>query len=184
MTQRALEFQLHVLYINHALSFCLSLFVPLLVSLLPLLLFDFGICSPSDTKICILKFHNSPRSQHREKEMQAQIGLPSLSSFHFKTLHGPRPLHFMPTCSLRRESRTGFKDIWPAISISLFGSGFFLGPLLDGIHSRVDLQTYQNGSLDIGSLHTNVWVVNFGLHLSVCLFSVIFFFSSLNDLSL
>lgn len=156
----------------------------LCLSLLPLLFFDFGICSPSDTKICILKFHDSPRSQHREKEMQAQIGLPSLSSIHFKTLHGPRPLHFMPTCSLRRESRTGLKDIWPAISISLFGSGFFLGPLLDGIHSRVDLQTYQNGSLDIGSLHTNVWVVNFGLHLSVCLFSVIFFFSSLNDLSL
>ncbi|XXG79040.1 hypothetical protein AAC387_Pa09g0196 [Persea americana] len=95
--------------------------------------------------------------------MKSQAALSSLSSFHVNTLHRPRPHHFLPKdprpiCSLRRESRIGLKEIWPSISISLFGSGFFLGPLIDGIHSRVNLQTYQNGSLDIGPLHTNVWV--------------------------
>ncbi|KAI3936437.1 hypothetical protein MKX01_014406 [Papaver californicum] len=43
-----------------------------------------------------------------------------------------------PICSLRKEkSKTSFRANLPSISVSLFGSGFTLGPLIDGIHSNV-----------------------------------------------
>ncbi|CAH2072069.1 unnamed protein product [Thlaspi arvense] len=61
--------------------------------------------------------------------------------------------------SQRRQSETGTGKSWIIpTSLSLFGSGFLLGPLLDGLHSRVDLVVYQNGALQIGPLHTNIWV--------------------------
>lgn len=67
-----------------------------------------------------------------------------------------------PSCCIRKQStpttRSSLKTTWPSLSFSLFGSGFFLGPLIDGIHSRVELVVYQNGSTNIGPLHTNVWV--------------------------
>lgn len=70
-----------------------------------------------------------------------------------------------PSCCIRKQStpttRSSLKTTWPSLSFSLFGSGFFLGPLIDGIHSRVELVVYQNGSTNIGPLHTNVWVDSF-----------------------
>ncbi|XP_077217746.1 insulin-induced protein [Tasmannia lanceolata] len=92
--------------------------------------------------------------------MQTRISLFSPSSLPLNTLPHSRSCRFLPkpSCSLRKEDRTTLRDNWPSISISLFGSGFFLGPLIDGIHSRVKLVTYQNGSIDIGPLHSNIWV--------------------------
>ncbi|KAJ1397933.1 Insulin-induced protein family [Sesbania bispinosa] len=69
----------------------------------------------------------------------------------------PRPSLLKPNCA-QRQSRTSLRTSWPLVSLSLFGTGFSLGPLLDGLHSRVNLVVYKSGSIDIGPLHTNIWV--------------------------
>ncbi|XP_027935359.1 uncharacterized protein LOC114190607 isoform X1 [Vigna unguiculata] len=61
-------------------------------------------------------------------------------------------------CVKRKESLTNLRTSWPSISLTLFGTGFLLGPLLDGLHSRVNLVVYDSGSINIGPLHTNIWV--------------------------
>ncbi|PPD89557.1 hypothetical protein GOBAR_DD13507 [Gossypium barbadense] len=47
-------------------------------------------------------------------------------------------------CSVRKQRKRSLKSSWPSISLSLFGCGFILGPLIDAIN--------------IGPLHTNKWV--------------------------
>ncbi|KAK9161779.1 hypothetical protein Syun_008120 [Stephania yunnanensis] len=93
--------------------------------------------------------------------MQSHFAL-SFSSFTpLNPLHKTTKSHKIPCkqiCCLREEKKTSLKSSWPSISSCLFGSGFLLGTLLDGIHSRVNLQICQNGSVDVGPIHTNMWV--------------------------
>ncbi|KAK7344361.1 hypothetical protein VNO77_13881 [Canavalia gladiata] len=106
--------------------------------------------------------------------MQNLLALASASSsFSFSFLHGyslcrhSYPLHrnrirkpslLKPRCAQRQQSRKTLTTSWPSLSLTLFGTGFFFGPLLDGLHSRVNLVVYDSGSIDIGPLHTNIWV--------------------------
>lgn len=103
--------------------------------------------------------------------MQTLIPLASSSPFLPTSPLKPNPKHLVckcssnsnkltPHCSLRNQSTKTppLRKTWPLISLSLFASGFFLGPLIDGIHSRVHLVVYQTGSIAIGPLHSNVWV--------------------------
>ncbi|KAJ7524495.1 hypothetical protein O6H91_17G007900 [Diphasiastrum complanatum] len=57
-----------------------------------------------------------------------------------------------------RNLKRDYPQNWQNVGLWLFALGFILGPLLDGIHSRVQLQVYDRWAVDIGALHTNVWV--------------------------
>ena len=80
-------------------------------------------------------------------------------------------------CSLRKQSKMSLKTAWPSISIALVSSGFFLGPLIDGLHSRVGLVVYDYAGIDIGLLHAK----HLGKFKSI---SVLFFFFGLQMLFL
>ncbi|KDO86901.1 hypothetical protein CISIN_1g024357mg [Citrus sinensis] len=65
---------------------------------------------------------------------------------------------FCRCCLRRKQNRQSLSKTWPSISLALFSAGFFLGPAIDGLHSRVNLVVYENGSINVGPLHTNIWV--------------------------
>ncbi|GMH33119.1 hypothetical protein BSKO_00953 [Bryopsis sp. KO-2023] len=67
-----------------------------------------------------------------------------------------RPMHMQATS----DSRVDASPQWPKFLATLFATGAIAGPLLDGIHSRVHLQTYRSLPIDIDALdfHTSLWV--------------------------
>ncbi|KAL0717337.1 hypothetical protein Bca4012_066659 [Brassica carinata] len=89
------------------------------------------------------------------------ISSPSTTLIRLSKPNGPHrsPVQKILCLNQQRQSKTGTGKCWILpTSLSLFGSGFVLGPLLDGLHSRVDLVVYKNGAFQVGPLHTNIWV--------------------------
>ena len=108
------------------------------------------------------------------------LALSSSPSTRLSKPNGPNqsPVRKILCLNQQRQSKIGTGKSWILpTSLSLFGSGFVLGPLLDGLHSRVDLVVYKNGALQIGPLHTNIWVTCFSRthHVFEITYNVFFF---------
>lgn len=91
-------------------------------------------------------------------------GAPSSFAFSIRKIYLP------PSVKLRHRSRhvvvssqndnsaSGLLQRRLEIGAVLVSLGFFIGPLLDGIHSNVELVVYKNGALNVGPLQTNLVV--------------------------
>lgn len=123
---------------------------------------------------CVLKKIRWPPPNFGEEKKMHALALVSGS----RCLPSPSPTPFLHAnaksrsyssrpfcrCSVRKQNRQSLSKTWPSISLALFSAGFFLGPLIDGLHSRVNLVVYENGSINFGPLHTNIWVLSSTIH--------------------
>lgn len=67
------------------------------------------------------------------------------------------------SCADKQDSRAhnpthGLLQRQSSVGVVLLSLGFCIGPLLDGIHSNVQLVVYENGALNVGPLQTNLVV--------------------------
>ncbi|KAF2325051.1 hypothetical protein GH714_022461 [Hevea brasiliensis] len=58
----------------------------------------------------------------------------------------------------KKRCRDSLLSVSGALPAFFTNAIILVRPLIDGLHSRVNLVVYQNGSINIGPLHSNIWV--------------------------